>query len=117
MAGGPQGCVAAENEGVEIRSTALMTVVGGKIVYQREDLSPSMPIGDELSDRSHNRDPFLVQSHVAPDRFNQLCGIKPDTIFEYQLYLFHVGDPPHGIPIDDHQIGLLALGDRADCRS
>jgi hypothetical protein len=31
-----------------------------------------------------------VQSDAAPDRFNQLYGIKPDIIFEYRLYLFYV---------------------------
>jgi|ERR1700733_184541 len=52
-----------------------------------------------------------MQSGLPSDGFEKLGRVVTDTVFEDQLYLFHIADVRGRIAIDHYEVGLLSHAD------
>src|SRR5579862_3877886 len=55
-----------------------------------------------------------MEPNLPPHRIEQFSRIEPNAVAENDLYLLDIRNLVHRISIQDHQVGLLALGNGAD---
>src|SRR5688572_14224960 len=58
----------------------------------------------------------LTDADQPLHRLNQLLRVVPDAVLEDDLHLLDVADVRRRVPLDDHQVGLLADGNRTHPR-